>query len=298
VAIISVKGFFDTHVHTGPAPFHRIGDTIDIARWCTEAGMAGLVVKSHFESTISKVHHARREVTNLHIFSAIALNRGVGGINPAAVGHALHQGAKVVWMPTIDAQNHARHYGGTGTFGFKSMTLRYQKSGRSQEYLTCLENGRLTDETKEVIDAIAAHDAVLATGHLSKEEIFQAVDYALSKKVQRIVITHPEFVVPKLDIKTQVELAQQGCFMEYCAASIFPMIACATAEQVKEMIEAVTPERAILATDSGQPFSARTPEQMRVFAQVLHEKGVSEAAIAQMAIKNPAYLLGVTESAA
>jgi predicted metal-dependent phosphotriesterase family hydrolase len=36
---------------------------------------------------------------------------------------------------------------------------------------------------------------------------------------------------------------------------------------------------------------------MRVYAQILHEKGFTEEAIAQMAIKNPAYVLGVTEKA-
>jgi len=43
MTIISVDGFIDTHVHTGPAPFRRIGDTIDIAKWCRDAGMAAIV---------------------------------------------------------------------------------------------------------------------------------------------------------------------------------------------------------------------------------------------------------------
>lgn len=296
MAVISVQGFYDMHVHTGPAPFRRIGDTVDIARWCAEAGMAGMVAKSHFESTISKAHHAQREVPNFRVFAAIVLNRGVGGINPVAVYHALHQGAKVVWMPTIDAQHHAKVFGSTGTFGFASMTVKYQGTVRKREPLTCLANGKLTEDTKEVIEAVAAHDAVLATGHLSKEEIFAVVDYALSAKARKILITHPEWIVPNLDIQVQVELARTGCFVEFCAASVFPMTPSVTAEQMKEMIQAVTPERSILSTDTGQPFSARTPEQMRVFVQVLHERGLSEEAIARMAITNPAYLLGVTES--
>ena len=296
MAMMSVHGFYDMHVHTGPAPFRRIGDTVDIARWCAEAGMAGMVAKSHFESTISKAHHAQREVRDFHVFAAVVLNRGVGGINPVAVYHALQQGAKVVWMPTIDAQHHAKTFGHTGTFGFASMTVKYEGGVREREPLTCLANGKLTEDTKEVIEAVAAHDAVLATGHLSKEEIFEVVEYALSKKVRKILITHPEWLVPNLDVHIQVKLAQAGCFVEYCAASVFPMSPSVTVEQMKEMIQAVTPERAILSTDTGQPFSAKTPEQMRVFAQVLHERGLSEEAIARMAITNPAYLLGVTET--
>jgi hypothetical protein len=71
------------------------------------------------------------------------------------------------------------------------------------------------------------------------------------------------------------------------------MFHCVLPEQLKEMIDAVTPERAIIATDSGQPFSPKTPELFRIFAQMLFERGVSEKAIAQMAIRNPASLFGI-----
>ena len=117
MTIISVEGFIDTHVHTGPAPFRRIGDTIDVARWCREAKMSAIVIKSHFEATITKVYHARKEIPDLEVYAGIALNRGVGGVNPAAVEQALRQDAKVVWMPTIDAQNHVRVFGAPGAFG-------------------------------------------------------------------------------------------------------------------------------------------------------------------------------------
>ena len=111
MTIISVEGFIDTHVHTGPAPFQRIGDTIDVARWCRESKMVAIIVKSHFESTITKVYHARKEIPGFDLFAGIALNRGVGGVNPAAVEQALKQNAKIVWMPTIDAENHVRIFG-------------------------------------------------------------------------------------------------------------------------------------------------------------------------------------------
>ena len=68
---------------------------------------------------------------------------------------------------------------------------------------------------------------------------------------------------------------------------------CVTPEQFKEAIDAVTPEKSIIATDSGQPFSPKTPELFRIFAQSLYERGVSLDAIAQMAIKNPASLLDI-----
>lgn len=296
MAIINVQGFFDLHVHSAPAPFVRIGDSVDIAEWCAAAGMAGIVIKSHFESTISKAHHARREVTKAYpdfkVFAGIALNRGVGGVNPGAVEWALDQGAKIVWLPTFDAANHARAFGGVGTYGFKSMTVPSRKTVLHEQF-TVLKGGRLSDKAREVINLIAAYDAVLATGHVAKEEIFAAVDYAVSKKVKRLLITHPEYTVPNLDPGAMAALANEGAYMEFCAVSCGPMTPCSSIERVKEYIDAVGVKHAIIASDTGQPFSPKPPEALRVFAQCLHERGIKEDAIKQMAIANPKRLLGV-----
>jgi len=297
MAIISVKGFYDLHLHTSPAPFVRIGDSADIARWCAAEGMAGIVIKSHFESTVSKVHHAKcalaDEYPDFKIFAGIALNRGVGGVNPGAVAIALHQGARIVWLPTIDAEGHALAFGATGTYGVKCMSLDFKGSSLSHGNLTVLKNGRLTDETKEIVELVVGYDAVLATGHVSKEEVLAVAEYAASKKVQKLVVTHPEFTVPNLDIDTMVNLARMGIFMELCGINCFPMWDTTTIAQFKEMIEAVGVERVVLSSDTGQPYSPRPPETLRVFSQILHERGISEEAIQQMAVYNPAHLLGV-----
>jgi hypothetical protein len=292
--ILSVEGFIDTHVHTGPAPFRRLGDTIDVARWCWQANMTGMVVKSHFEATIAKVYHARKEIPDFPVFAGIALNRGVGGINPGAVEQALQQEAKFVWMPTIDAVNHARTFGSAGAFGSIGAGSYTNESTRGTKGLYTVLNGdKLTADAKEVIDLIADFNAVLATGHLSAKEIMAVVDYALSKQVTKIVVTHPEMQCPNLDIKTQVELAKHNCLMEYCAVNCMPMFQSVSADQLTDAIDAVGADQAIIATDSGQPFSPKTPDMFRMFAQILHEKGVSLNDITTMAIRNPARLLDI-----
>ena len=40
---------------------------------------------------------------------------------------------------------------------------------------------------------MARHELVLATGHLSRDEIFTVVDAAVEADVKTIVVTHPEF---------------------------------------------------------------------------------------------------------
>ena len=39
---------------------------------------------------------------------SVCLNRAVGGMNPLAVEIAAREGARTVWMPTVDAVNEAR----------------------------------------------------------------------------------------------------------------------------------------------------------------------------------------------
>jgi hypothetical protein len=294
MTIISVAGFIDTHVHTGPAPFRRIGDTIDVAKWCRDAGMAGIVVKSHFEATISKVYHARKEIPDLGVYAGIALNRGVGGINPLAVEQALRQDAKFVWMPTIDAANHVRVFGAAGAFGAIGAGSYTNEAKKVADPLyTVLDGDTLTAEARDVIDLIADYGAVLATGHLGEDEVFAVVEHALGRKHDKIIVTHPEMQCPNLSIDTQVALAKRGCVMEYCAVNCMPMFQSVTSEQMVAAIEAVGPDNSIIATDSGQPFSPKTPDMFRSFAQVLHEKGVALGDIWKMAIRNPARLLGL-----
>lgn len=257
--------------------------------------MTGIVIKSHFEATITKVYHARKEIPGLGVYAGIALNRGVGGINPGAVEQALRQEAKVVWMPTIDAENHVRVFGAAGAFGaIGAGSYTNDSAVKKAKTYTVLNGGRLSDEAKDVVDLIADHDAVLATGHMSEAEIHALVDYAIGKGHRRIIITHPEMQCPNLSLDTQISLAGEGCMMEYCAVNCMPMFQSVTSEQMIEAIKAVGPECSIIATDSGQPFSPKTPDMFRMFAQVLHEKGLGLDAIATMAIRNPARLLGIT----
>jgi Family of unknown function (DUF6282) len=295
--MLTLNGFFDLHVHSAPAPFVRIGDSAQIALWCAEAGMAGIVVKSHFESTVSKAYHARIAVQEAYpdfkVFAGIALNRGVGGINPGAVELALEQGAKVVWLPTLDAANHAKAFGSAGTYGFKAMTLTSRRKGQNPLYSVIDANGKLTPETKEVIELTVDYGAILATGHVSKQEILATVEYALSIGAKRLVITHPELAAPKLDLSTMVELAKAGAIMEFCAVNLLPLFYSISLDGLIEALQEVTPERTIISSDGGQPFNPRPHEAIRIVVQSLHEKGVSTETIQKICVENQRKLLNL-----
>ena len=154
-------------------------------------------------------------------------------------------------------------------------------------------NGKLTGEAKEVIELVIAYDAILATGHISKEEILAATEFAFGAGAKRVVITHPELATPKLDLPTMVQLAKAGAYMEFCAVNLLPTFYCLSLQGLIEAIEAVTPERTILSSDGGQPFNPRPPEAIRIVVQSLHEKGMPMETIRKICIENQQVLLGL-----
>ena len=67
--------------------------------------MAGFVLKSHYTSTAERASVVSAAVPGVQVLGAIALNRAVGGLNPLAVEVAAREGARTVWMPTVDSVN-------------------------------------------------------------------------------------------------------------------------------------------------------------------------------------------------
>ena len=77
-------------------------------------------------------------------------------------------------------------------------------------------DGGLPPEARAVLGVIARHDMVLATGHLSRDEIFTLVAARVEAGVRHIVVTHPEFPSQQISIPDQIELAAQGALLERC----------------------------------------------------------------------------------
>src|SRR5580700_8116152 len=100
-----LRGAFDTHMHISPDVVERIIDDISLARKFQELGMAGFVLKSHYGSTAERASVVRAAVPGIDCLGAIVLNRAVGGLNPLAVEIAAREGARTVWLPTVDSVN-------------------------------------------------------------------------------------------------------------------------------------------------------------------------------------------------
>jgi hypothetical protein len=284
--LIDIEGAIDLHCHPYPDLFPRLADDFDIAVAARDAGMKALVLKCHHESTVSRAYLVQRVVPDIKVFGGVVLNSYVGGINPAAVEAALRLGGKEVWMPTVDAGYHAEVHGGTG--GYES-----QGGGisRAEGIWVTDKDGRLQPVVKEVLELVAQYGAILGTCHLSPAEIVALVKEARDVGVEKIVVTHPFFKVPSLDLPTIEELGRLGAMPEFGYCTVSPAWQYAAPEKIVEAVRRVGASRCLLVSDTGQRHNPMPSEALRVFAQTVFEKGLDESDVQRMIAANPYDLL-------
>src|SRR5580698_1773603 len=101
----TIAGAYDLQVHVAPDVIARRVDDIDLAHQFLARGLRGFVLKSHYLPTAERARVVTKAVPGIAAFGAITLNHSVGGLNPVAVEIAGRSGNKIVWMPTVDAEN-------------------------------------------------------------------------------------------------------------------------------------------------------------------------------------------------
>src|SRR5579871_6142613 len=101
----SLQGAYDLQVHVAPDVIERRIDDLDLAKEFLGRGLKGFVLKSHYFPTAERASVVTKAVPGIAAYGAITLNHSVGGLNPVALELAGRSGCKVVWFPTVDAQN-------------------------------------------------------------------------------------------------------------------------------------------------------------------------------------------------
>lgn len=289
-----MRGAIDLHCHSGPSIINRKLDHREAALEADAAGMRAIAYKDHYYGTSPVAAMLRKtELGNapITLVSGIVLNNAVGGLNPYAVEHELTLGGRIVWMPTISAANHIRHFhrrqfGGAG------------KAMRPQVALSVLdERGQVTSVVLEILDLIAEHDAVLAAGHLHISEIWPLFEAARRAGVKRLVVNHPALFIGA-DLADMRELAKAGVYLEQCACML---IECAgrhhSNEELQSFIEAGGIDQTILSSDLGQPANPRPVEGFREVIRLCLSLGFSDEEVRTMTGNNAARLLGLDEKA-
>jgi hypothetical protein len=220
------------------------------------------------------------------VYGGLVLNRYVGGINPRAVEVALRMGARVVWMPTLDSACHRARFGFGGGFLAQSSGLETQGEG-----ISILQDGRLVAEAREVMALVKQHNAALATGHVSFEEIRALVAEAESQGFRKLILTHPYDKAPGLTLKQVESLARPHVRIEFVFCSITPNWRFTDAATIAHCMKTLGPARFVISSDGGQAHNPMPAEGYRRFVQALHAEGIAAPDFRVMCRDNGDFLL-------
>jgi hypothetical protein len=284
-----LHGAADLHVHPSPSPFPRRISIRDAAADAAGAGFRAIVVKSHHLSMQSDVL-ALRETGQLdlpiEVYGGIALNDTVGGLNPWAVDLVLKLGGRVVWFPTISSPAHIEHHehdrGGFPVAGFALL------ENRAQSVLD--DDGRLRPEVYTILDIIAEQQAILNTGHLPAHEIDVLLPEASRRGVDRIVISHPEFIVGAGPDDVAV-WARLGAHVEHVLGMLISPLATADPIEMLERYKSVGVARTIFSSDLGQKAMPLPVTSYRRLVRRLIDAGYPDEQIRMMTGANAISLL-------
>ena len=289
----AIAGGYDLQVHVAPDVIPRRIDDLDLAHQFLEHGLRGFVLKSHYIPTAERAKVVSKAVPGIRAFGAITLNHAVGGLNPVAIEIAGRSGAKIVWMPTVDAQNETA---GLPTGGHKKLPFwaeiqrELAAMGISPARMRVIdESGAVVPQARLCLELVARHDMILATGHLGRAEIFALVKAAKEMGLRKILVTHAEFPSQNLTADEQRELADLGALIEHCFTTMYT--GKASWEVYFESVRRVGPERVVLSTDLGQTINPPVADGFAMFAQKMLDAGFHPSEVRRMAVTNPTALV-------
>lgn len=275
------KGIIDLHYHSGPDVKMRKLNDLELMEQGVRLEVRAVVIKTHYSPTAGRAALAnflRKEKypdSDFELVGSIVLNHSVGGLNPYALETELKLGAKVVWLPTLDAENENRKAG---------------KSGGIQ----LVRDGKAVPELGPVFALIRDYDACLQTGHISGEEVFPVVEAARKVGVRKIVVTHPEYHIVGMTLEQQARIVRDyGVLLEReTAQPVGSQIVSNLASNV-EAIRALGAEYFILATDSGQINTPFWQDTLRESLNYYSHAGISQEEIDMMTKRNPGKMLEI-----
>ena len=279
-----LNGIIDMHIHTEPDTTKRNYNDFGLVDAANKIHAASIVIKCHHGSTVERAYLAnlynkeKYQTSNLKIFGGIVLNKEVGGLNPNAVEYALKLGGKIVWLPTIDAQN------------------EYIKRGKVGGISILDNNGEIKKELIEIFNIIKNYNAVLATGHISYEETLKVVEAASKQGVKKIVITHPEYWIVNESIEQQKYLVDKyNVLLE--KVYIQPLKDGHWVDNMEtdlKAIEQIGYDHIMVASDSGYYKNDPWEIMLDKYVNYLLEHGISKEEVKYMTRVNQAKLLDLS----
>ena len=287
-------GAIDPHVHTGPSIAARALDHLEYAQQASKAGFAAIVTKDHdyagvMTAALISKHHPELKTK---IYSGIALNNVVGGLNPYAVEHTAAMGGKIVWLPTLTAENHFR-WEKTANWVHPASTSKI----RPASPVPVLNPDKsVRDDMKEILDVVAKNNMTLASGHLHVSETWIIFEEAKKRGITRLIFTHPEDIVDASlnDVKG---IASMGAYVEHSLCMFLEgcKFKSCEAEDLKKHIDAAGVDRTIMCSDLGQVGTFDPIDGIRRGIKLCLDFGYSDEDIRKMVSTNTAHVLGIEE---
>lgn len=332
--INSLKGVIDSHVHIGseePPVDGFIQRGLNIKNLTVLARKSGVafVPKMHFNGLIEPV--IEKGVTM--IYPSLTFNSKTKGFNQdlvRKVARKVKPARLAVFFPSLEAETHLKNIDepwfsifrpkGTATEKQKQKFSEYQEIWRNSKGIKVLDkNGELLLEVKEVIKAVKETGSFFHTSHLGEREINKVAIEAINRGTE-IVITHANARANGIKLTTLVELVNLAAkrhtkiWVEFCAANW--IVGLRGAYDIKKSfvywIRVLGVKNCLLSSDGNgldpdrknkntnafdipEKIPLKTPlDWLEYFINLLIDKGVNQAEIYQMIVKNPRCLLKVS----
>ena len=279
-----VTGAWDLHVHAAPSLFPRWGTAWNLAQACRDAGMAGLVLKSHHGSSVEAASTVGEHVAPLALLGGVVLNEFVGGLNPFAVESCLALGGKFVWLPTIHAAAHGESFGVLGGFPFQRSTI----ARRPAAGIRLLDDhGRPPQALCDILEIMNGGPAVLATGHASAAEVLALARFVHDQRLRiRLLVNHVFFTVPALSVDQLRGLRSDEIWFEAASFTVSSH-GNATVAEVADRIRSLPDAQWVMVSDSGQRNNPKSPDALAAFAKGLIDVGIDAARVRRMLVDEP-----------
>ena len=235
----------------------------------------------------------KRLVPGIEVIPSITLNFSVGGLNALAIEAAAKQGAKMIFMPTWSAAHdmerggmskHLRH------FIDRADTLKPEKGIR----LTG-SDGKLTQQTRECLDAARQYKMVVCTGHVSPRESIALADGAKEFGINEVIFSHPDSNSVAATREEIRDMAQLGAVCEFCCLGCLPMFQRIHPRDFVEILGEIDADKVVLTTDYFFEWAPPASETLRMLIGTFLALGVSEAGVRKMVRDTPARVLGWSE---
>ena len=287
-----LQGGVDPHVHSGPSIAQRALDHLELVQMYSPAGFAAVVTKDHDYSGVMCAEMIRHHHPDLKTvaYSGIALNNVVGGLNPYAVEHTAAKDGKIVWLPTLAAENHLKWQEGSG-WVHPASTAKIRPATAVPLFD---EAGKMLPALLDILDVCASTGIALASGHIHVSETKIIFAEARKRGVERLIFTHPEDIVAA-SLEDAREIADMGAYVEHSLAFFLDgsKFQTKTTEDLKAHIDIVGPSRTILCSDFGQVGTYSPLEGFRRGVATCLALGYSDAEIHEMVATNAAAVIGL-----